>query len=150
MNLINNFFEVTDDFNFETEKQNFVDNLDLLKAMSVQESTLYKKWQEFNKNEYKMRTKAYKFDVIRKKLWKPTDIFNYELTVKEIEAIDPIVEFTDDAETWTVVRKLIHTMDWSANPGRNQKYYVKDKVTGKILGLISLGSDVTSIKVRDH
>jgi len=149
MNLINNFFEVTDDFNFETEKQNFVDNLDLLKVMSVQESTLYKKWQEFNKNEYKMRTKAYKFDVIRKKLWKPTDIFNYELTIKEIEAIDPIVEFTDDAETWTVVRKLIHTMDWSANPGRNQKYYVKDKVTGKILGLISLGSDVTSIKVRD-
>ena len=149
MNLINNFFEVTDDFNFETEKQNFIDNLNMLKLMSVRESTLYKKWQEFNKNEYKMRTKAYKFDVIRERLWKPTDIFNYDLTVKEIESIDPIVEFTDDAETWTVVRKLIHTMDWSANPGRNQKYYVKDKVTGKTLGLISLGSDVTSIKVRD-
>ena len=40
-------------------------------------------------------------------------------------------------------------MDWNANPGRNQKYYVKDKNTGKILGLISLGSDVTTIKVRD-
>ena len=78
MNLINNFFEITDEFNFKTEKQNFVDNLNMLKGMSVQESTLYKKWQEFNKNEYKMRTKAYKFDVIRKKLWKPTDIFNYE------------------------------------------------------------------------
>ena len=50
MNLINNFFEVTDDFNFDTEKQNFVDNLNMLKVMSVQESTLYKKWQEFNKD----------------------------------------------------------------------------------------------------
>ena len=46
---------------------------------------------------------------------------NYDLTVKEIEAIEPIVEFTNDAETWTIVRKLIHTMDWNANPGRNQK-----------------------------
>ena len=117
--------------------------------MSVQESTLYKKWQEFNKDEYKMRTKAHKFDIIKSKLWKPTDIMNYDLTVKEIEALEPIVEFTKDAETWTIVRKLIHTMDWNANPGRNQKYYVKDKNTGKILGLISLGSDVTTIKVRD-
>ena len=147
--MLNKFFETTDDFNFETEKQNFVQNLDMLKTLSVQESTLYKKWQEFNKDEYKMRTKAHKFDIIKSKLWKPTDIMNYDLTVKEIEALEPIVEFTKDAETWTIVRKLIHTMDWNANPGRNQKYYVKDKNTGKILGLISLGSDVTSIKVRD-
>ena len=83
----------TDEFNFETEKQNFVQNLDMLKSMSVQESTLYKKWQEFNKDEYKMRTKAHKFDIIKSKLWKPTDIFNYDLTVSEIEALDPIVEF---------------------------------------------------------
>ena len=147
--MLNNFFDIKDDFNFETEKQNFVQNLDMLKSMSVQESTLYKKWQEFNKDEYKMRTKAHKFDIIKSKLWKPTDIMNYDLTVKEIQAIEPIVEFTKDAETWTIVRKLIHTMDWNANPGRNQKYYVKDKNTGKILGLISLGSDVTTIKVRD-
>ena len=147
--MINKFFETTDDFNFETEKQNFVKNIDMLKKLSVQESTLYKKWQEFNKDEYKMRTKAHKFDIIKSKLWKPTDIYNYDLTVKEIQAIEPIVEFTKDAETWTIVRKLIHTMDWNANPGRNQKYYVKDKNTDKILGLISLGSDVTTIKVRD-
>ena len=66
--MLNNFFEITDEFNFETEKQNFVQNLDMLKSMSVQESTLYKKWQEFNKDEYKMRTKAHKFDIIKSKL----------------------------------------------------------------------------------
>ena len=149
MNLVNNFFEITDEFNFETEKQNFVQNLDMLKSLSVQESTLYKKWQEFNKDEYKMRTKAHMFDIIKSKLWKPTNIYDYGLTVKEINNLEPIVEFTNDAGTWTIVRKLIHTMDWNANPGRNQKYYVKDFNTGKILGLISLGSDVTTIKVRD-
>ena len=146
---LDNFFDIETDFNFNKEKENFIKNIDMLKSMSVQESTLYKKWQEFNKDVYKMRTKAHKFDIIKSKLWKPTDIYNYDLTVKEIEALEPIVEFTKDAETWTIVRKLIHTMDWSSNPGRNQKYYVKDKNTGKILGLISLGSDVTTIKVRD-
>ena len=40
----------------------------MLKSMSVQESTLYKKWQEFNKDVYKMRTKAHKFDIIKSKL----------------------------------------------------------------------------------
>ena len=29
--MLNKFFEITDDFNFETEKQNFVDNLNMLK-----------------------------------------------------------------------------------------------------------------------
>ena len=40
-------------------------------------------------------------------------------------------------------------MEWVANPGRNMKFWVKDRKTEKVLGQICLGSDVTSIKVRD-
>tara|TARA_Y100000034_G_scaffold75365_1_gene90534 strand:+ start:54 stop:410 length:357 start_codon:yes stop_codon:yes gene_type:complete len=79
---IKKFFGI-EEFNFNEEKQSFIDNLNLLKSMSVEEQTLYKKWQEFNKNEYKMRIHAYKFDVVRASLWKPTDIYDYELTVRE-------------------------------------------------------------------
>ena len=138
-------------FDFDAERTKFISNLDLLKSMSVQEQTLYKKWQEFNKNEYNMRNKVTNFPKYYNRLWKPTDITNKELTIKEIESIEPEVVFvpSDDASNWTMYRMLIHTMDWSANPGRNQKYFVRDKVTDKILGLVSLGSDVTSIKVRD-
>ena len=138
-------------FDFDAERTKFISNLDLLKSMSVQEQTLYKKWQEFNKNEYNMRNKVTNFPKYYNRLWKPTDITNKELTIKEIESIEPEVVFvpSDDASNWTMYRMLIHTMDWSANPGRNQKYFIKDKVTDKILGLVSLGSDVTSIKVRD-
>ena len=53
-------------------------------------------------------------------------------------------------DSWTVTRRLIHTMEFTANPGRNIKFYVKDEVTDKILGVISLGSDVISVKVRDE
>ena len=40
MNLVNNFFDITDEFNFDKEKQNFINNLNMLKSMSVQEQTL--------------------------------------------------------------------------------------------------------------
>ena len=150
MNLSSKFFDIPE-FDFDGEKQKFVENLNFLKSMSVQEQTLYKKWQEFNKNEYNMRNKVTNFPKYYNRLWKPTDITNKELTIKEIESIEPEVVFvpSDDASNWTMYRMLIHTMDWSANPGRNQKYFIRDKVTDKILGLVSLGSDVTSIKVRD-
>ena len=150
---MNKFFDI-EEFNFEKERKKFVDNLNFLCNMSVEEQTLYKKWQEFNKNEYKMRNESHKFNSIKSMLWKPTDIFNYDLTLLEIESLNPRVEIVErgnaaENEKWTMTRKLIHTMEFVANPGRIQKYFVKDEKTDKILGLISIGSDVTSIKVRD-
>jgi len=150
--LINNFFDIDTEFNFEKEKENFINNLDMLKSMSVQEQTLYKKWQEFNKDEkirIKFRKNYRKAELMYNRIWKPTDITNKELTISEIEKLDPIVEYTDDNETWTILRTLISSMEFTANPGRNIKFFVKDSITGKYLGVISVGSDVTSIKVRD-
>ena len=148
----NNFFDIKDNFCFDTEKQNFIDNLDLLKSMSVRESTLYKKWQEFNKDEMiriKFRKNYYKAELMYNQIWKPTDITDEKLTISEIENLNPIVEYTNDNETWTILRTLISSMEFTANPGRNIKFFAKDKNTGKYLGVISVGSDVTSIKVRD-
>jgi len=141
-------------FDFNKEKKTFVDNLNLLKTMSVQEQTLYKKWQEFNADVYSMTQKASKFKRINNSLWMPKDINNKEQTIKEIEALEPYVEMLEqgnskDNETWTLVRRLIHSMEFTANPGRNIKFFVKDKVTNKLLGVICLGSDVTSLGARD-
>jgi hypothetical protein len=150
--LISNFFDIDTEFNFEKEKENFINNLDMLKSMSVQEQTLYKKWQEFNKDEkirIKFRKNYRKAELMYNRIWKPTDITNKELTISEIEKLDPIVEYTDDNETWTILRTLISSMEFTANPGRNIKFFAKDSITGKYLGVISVGSDVTSIKVRD-
>jgi len=141
-------------FDFDKEKKTFVDNLNLLKTMSVQEQTLYKKWMEFNADVYSMTQKATHFSKIEKSIWTPKDINNKEQTIKEIEALEPYVEATEQGNTkhneeWTLVRRLIHTMEFTANPGRNLKFYIKDKVSGKILGIICLGSDVTSLGARD-
>ena len=56
----NDFFD-EEKFDFEAERKKFIDNLDYLKSMSVQEQTLYKKWQEFNADVYSMTQKASKF-----------------------------------------------------------------------------------------
>ena len=97
-------------FDFDKERKTFVDNLNLLKTMSVQEQTLYKKWQEFNADVYSMTQKASKFKRINNSIWIPTDINNKEQTIKEIEALQPYVEMLEqgnakDNETWTLVRR---------------------------------------------
>ena len=142
-------------FDFEKERKAFIDNLNLLKTMTVEEQTLYKKWQEFNADVYSMTQKASKFKRINNSIWTPKDINNKEQTINEIEALEPYVEMLEqgnakDNETWTLVRRLIHTMEFTANPGRNLKFFVKDRVTNKLLGIICLGSDVTSLGARDN
>ena len=138
-------------FDFEIEKAKLKENMDYLMTMSVQEQTLYKKWvelQEPSMIQAKDQIASY-YD----SQWKPTDINNKELTIKEIESLDPYVEIVDDPKEstkWAAVRRMIHTMDFTANPGRNVKINVKDRVSGKLLGQISLASDVTAMGVRDN
>jgi hypothetical protein len=138
-------------FDFETEKAKLIENMDYLMTMSVQEQTLYKKWvelQEPSMIQAKAQIASY-YDM----QWKPTDINNKELTIKEIESLDPYVEIVEDPKEstkWAAVRRMIHTMDFTANPGRNVKINVKDRVSGKLLGQISLASDVTAMAVRDN
>ena len=148
-----NFFGEAE-FNYELEKKKFIDNMDFLKDMSVEESTLWKKWEEFNKDPQFFMDRADTIDRLEKTIWQPTDIFNKEQTIQEINSISPIVEPVEQGnakanEDWILTRRLIHSMEFTPNPGRNLKFYVKDKSTNKVLGLICLGSDVTSLGVRD-
>ena len=138
-------------FDFELEKAKLKENMDYLMTMSVQEQTLYKKWVELQEPtmiQAKSQIASY-YDL----QWKPTDINNKELTIKEIQSLDPYVEIVDDPKEstkWAAVRRMIHTMDFTANPGRNVKINVKDRVSEKLLGQISLASDVTAMGVRDN
>ena len=61
MMAFNDFFDDPDEFNYDREREKFINNMNMLKAMSVEEITLYKKWQELNKDAYKMVKKANKF-----------------------------------------------------------------------------------------
>ena len=138
------------EFDFEKNKQKLITNLDMLQNMSVEESTLYKKWQEWNKDLHSSMMRLPVLHSYYDNIWRPTDLMNKDLTIKEINALEPYVEITEDVTRWTDIRKLISTMEFTQNPGRNVKAFVKDRITQKLLGVISLGSDVVSVKVRDE
>ena len=142
------FFDVAP-FDYNGERSKFIANLDMLKAMPVEEQTLYKKWQELNFNDYRTRRKADRFESLRRNIWTPSDIYNETKTIEEVEELNPVVELTDDIEKWTLYRMLISSMDWTPGPGRSMKFFVRDSNTNKLLGIISLASDVTNITVRD-
>jgi hypothetical protein len=74
---------------------------------------------------------------------------NKDLTIAEINSLQPYIEITDETTKWTDIRMLISSMEFTANPGRNIKAFVKDRVSGKLLGVIALGSDISSLGVRD-
>ena len=140
------------EFIFEDEKRKLIENMNYLMTMSVEEQTLYKKWVELQEESI-IRDKS-QIASLYDTQWKPTDINNKELTIKEIEELEPYVEIVDDdaaqSTKWTYLRKMIHTMSWTANPGRNVKIFIKDRKSGKLLGLVSLASDVTAMGVRDN
>lgn len=143
----------TDTFDFERSKKELIENLDYLFAMSVQEQTLYKKWLEWNEDLHASMKLLPALHQQYDKIWEPKDLMDKEGTIKEIQKMQPYVELVgegDEATRWTYVRKLISSMEFTPNPGRNVKAYVKDRVSGKILGVISLGSDITSLGVRDE
>jgi len=148
------FWDTTiETFSYDKSRSELIHNLDTILGMSVEEQTLYKKWIELNQDLHSsfqnLPALAKHYDTI----WKPTDIMNKELTISEINNIQPviqIVEDSDEASKWSDVRRMIHTMEFQANPGRNVKIYIKDGDSGKLLGLISLGSDITSLGVRDQ
>lgn len=139
-----------EDFDFEKEKQKLKDNLDYLSNMSAEEATLYKKWKELQ--DPSMIADKYNISTLYDWQWKPTDIYDKEQTLKEIDELDPyvnIVEKPDKVREWANLRRMLHSMDWTANPGRNVKANVIDRTSGKLLGQLSLASDITALGVRD-
>jgi len=141
---------INPDFDFAAQKKALIENMEYQSTMSVEEQTLYKKWLELQEESMLINRSA--IARLYDTQWNPTDINDVDKTVAEIEALDPYIELVTDSDgstRWAYIRKMIHSMGFTANPGRNVKVNVKDRVSGKILGQVSLASDVTSMAVRD-
>jgi len=146
---MNQFFQI-DDFPYDVEKQKFIDNMNYLKSMSVEEATFYKKWEEVR--EY--RDFASRSDDVKYKIWKPTDIYNEELTLKELDELNPTmvhVETEQQELDWLMLRVFCHTMEFSQTPGRFLKFLITDgnSERTRYLGAVSVSSDVITITDRD-
>lgn len=151
MNTEHQFFDL-DAFKFdkEVEKRKFIDNMNFLKSMSVEESTFYKKWEEV-KEYSKFATKS---DDVFCKIWKPKDLNNEQLTLQQLEKMNPTmvhVETEQQELDWLMLRVFCHTMEFSQTPGRFLKFLITDgnEDNPKYLGAVSVSSDVITIQDRD-
>lgn len=149
MNHADNFFDIPV-FDYDNEKQKFIDNMNFLKKMDVTEQTFYKKWYEVQ-NYRKLISNS---SLVKAKIWYPIDINDEVSTVKELESMNPTIELvsTDSQENdWLMLRLFCHTMEFSQTPGRFLKFLIHDgnESNKRYLGAVSVSSDIISINDRD-
>lgn len=139
-------------------------------GMDVKEYTLYKKWLDCH-IKYPTTTiqtlqgvttrlqnvsKATVLDEVKAKMWYP------EHGPDSYLALEPQLELIDDGmmtspgcakskrtEEWHTLYFMISTAVTGSNIGRNLRYIVTDKVTGKTLGFFCLSSDYLDLTARD-
>jgi len=146
----NEFFDAGE-FEFELEKSKFIKNIDYLKSMSAEEQTFYKKWVEVQTYKDYLN----KSGVVKAKIWTPTDITNVDLTIKELENLNPtIVHVTAGSpyeHDWLMLRLFCHTMEYAQTPGRFIKLLITNGNVDnpRYLGAVSISSDVIVITDRD-
>lgn len=134
--------------NVEVEKSNFIKHMREKLSRDVATSVFYDKFMEVNENYTAKNVKN--LNTIRLELWKPTDINNVELTLKELRELKPYLEVVSKPKVWTDYRRMISTGSYSKGVGRSIKLFVKDRTSGKILGVAELSSDFGSLGVRDE
>ena len=89
---------------------------------------------------------------VKAQIWSPTDLNDEELTIKEIMNLQPAVKVvnTDNLERlWTTLRYYCSSAEYNQAPGRFIKFLMIDEVSGKVLGISSIASDVICISDRD-
>jgi len=150
MTSSNDFFDIPE-FDYNGYKTKFLENINFLKRMSVEEQTFYKKWYELQDYIKYANTSSQ----VKAKIWVPSDITDSERTIKEIEEINPTIELVSGESQeidWLMLRVFCHTMEFSQTPGRFLKFLIHndDESNKKYLGAVSLSSDVICISDRDN
>ena len=147
----NEFFDAGE-FEFELEKSKFIKNIDYLKSMSAEEQTFYKKWVEVQTYKDYLN----KSGVVKAKIWTPTDINDVDLTIKELESLNPTIVHVPAGsayeQDWLMLRLFCHTMEYAQTPGRFIKLLITDGNVNnpRYLGAVSISSDVIVITDRDN
>ena len=144
-----------------------IKDLSYVSKMGVEEYTLYQKWLEIQM-KYPTQEVSTLFGVeqqltnpdhdkliteSKNNIWFPEDPMDFEKLEPELVYTDNI-KSTQSAgtliEKWNCVRTMTSTMKNSSNIGRNLHYLVRDKVTGKYLGVICITGDFIDLPPRDE
>ena len=115
-----------------------------LKQLDEREIVQYRKYREIASSTHKQEL----IDELQQQLWSPTDIFNKEQTIREIQNIKPVIEVSNGDE-FDIFRTRIHSMEWVRSPGRLITLLVRNESDNKLLGVLTIASDMLSVENRD-
>lgn len=128
------------------KRTELIDHMNFLKSLDEREIVIYKKLKEIQNSKFDEKD----LKRVSRNVYQFSNLTDKNLTLDELNNIKPVLHRVKDFKEFNILRILTHSMEWSSNPGRNLKYIVKDLETQKYLGVITLGSDVTSIQCRDE
>ena len=126
------------------KRDDLLNHLINLKRLDEREIVQYRKYRELQSLNPNQKV----VDELEQQLWSPTDINNKEQTIKEIENIRPVIELSN-GEEFDILRVKIHSMEWVRNPGRLIQIIIKNESDNKLLGILTIASDMLSVENRD-
>ena len=148
-------------------RQRIIDDLSYVSKMSVGEYTLYQKYLEIQQR-YPSQEMGTLFGASKQlvnedhiklinesknNIWFPEDPMDFEKLEPELIYTDLDKDRQSAGswpEKWNCIRTFTSTMKNSSNIGRNLHYIVRDKVTGKYLGVICITGDFIDLTPRDN
>jgi len=128
----------------EEKRDELVHHLNNLKRLDEREIVQYRKYRELQSLNPNQKL----VDELEKQLWSPTDVNDKEQTIKEIQNIKPVIEVSSGDE-FDILRVKIHSMEWVRNPGRLIQIIVRNESDSKLLGILTIASDMLSVENRD-
>jgi len=143
----------------ENLKTILTQDLTYASQMDVREYTLYQKWCEIQER-YPTHEVSTLFGTERQMVYP-----DQEKLIKKVKAnfwnpenpddfdkldIELVLSNGEGAEEWNAIRTFTSTMKNNSNIGRNLFYIIKDKPTGKYLGVICISSDFLDLTPRDN
>jgi|TARA_B100000959_G_C14982945_1_gene624305 hypothetical protein len=152
----------------EELKEIVTKDLSYVSKMDVKEYTLYQKWCEIH-DKYPTQEVNTFFDdkpalvnpdqgtliqEVKNNFWFPEDPMEYM-------ELEPELIWTDDdtlrsltgskmPAIWNTIRTFLSTMKNNSNIGRNLNFVIRDKKTGKYLGVTCMSSDFLDLTPRDN
>jgi hypothetical protein len=123
----------------------FVSHLDNIKKLDAREIVQYRKYRELQSSNHNQKL----VDELKQQLWAPQDINNKELTISEIKKIKPVIEVSNGDE-FEIFRMKIHSMEWVRSPGRLMTLLVRNETDNKLLGVLTIASDMLMVENRDN
>ena len=166
------------DIDTEDLKENLIKDLSFVSAMDVKEYTLYQKWCEVHDKYPTVEVNSFFDDApalekpeqgkmiadVKNNFWLPEDPEEYLYLEPELVWTDDYREIkhenelgsttiekrTNLPEVWNTFRTFLSTMKNNSNIGRNLNFLIRDKKTGKYLGVTCMSSDFLDLTPRDE